>query len=220
MEVYHVPFIHPDTVAPLVDAKRNVNHLYPGGHGRMLAPPPREMRRDHVRALENSPNWTRIDTVGELGRTHTQSYAIFPNWVSPLSNYFVPPLIFWPTSRSTTRLELITMAPDWGDGEAPDLWTVPDPTSPNGRALAKLLQEDTQFGEAIQRSMDSRGFKSVPLSYQEARIYWFHQHCDRMIGIDNVPEALRVAQVIGEEWVAPNDPRLAMLDAEAQEAAE
>lgn len=116
------------------------------------------------------------------------------------------------------------MAPDWGDGEAPDLWTVPDETSPNGRAMAKLIQEDTQFGEAIQRSMESRGFKSVPLSYQESPIYWFHQHCDRMIGLDAVPAELRVEQVIGEEWVSPNDPRLAMLQDDnrepSQEAAE
>ena len=37
MEVYHVPFIHPDTVAPLVDHKRNVNTMFPGGHARMLS---------------------------------------------------------------------------------------------------------------------------------------------------------------------------------------
>jgi len=30
---------------------------------------------------------------------------------------------------------------------------------------------------------------------------------DRLIGIENIPEALRVEQVIGEEWIYPNDPR-------------
>jgi ActR/RegA family two-component response regulator len=112
------------------------------------------------------------------------------------------------------------MAPYWSDGEAPDLWTVPDEAAPNGRAMAKLMQEDTQFGEAIQRSMESRGFKSVPLSYQEARIYWFHQQCDRMIGVDAVPAELRVEQAIGDDWVLPNDHRVAMLDPMTQEAAE
>ncbi|MGN6497174.1 MAG: RHO alpha subunit C-terminal catalytic domain-containing protein, partial [Tsuneonella sp.] len=220
MEVYHVPFIHPETVAPLVDAKRNVNHFYPHGHARMLAPAPRQTNRESVRAVDNAPNWTSIETVGELGRTCTQSYTLFPNWVSPLSNYFVPPLIFWPTSLSTTRLELITMAPDWGEGEAPDLWTVPDASSPNGRTMAKLIQEDTQFGEAIQRSMESRGFQSVPLSYQEARIYWFHQQCDRMIGLNAVPPELRVEQVLGDEWAWPNDPRVELMESEPREAAE
>ncbi len=209
MEVYHVPFIHPDTVAPLVDSKRNVNTIYPNGHARMLAPAPRETDRQHVRAIESPPEWQEIETVGEFGRTATQSYTLFPNWVSPLSNYFVPPLVFWPTSLTTTRLELVTMAPDWGDGPAPDLWTVPDETQPNGRQMSPIILEDTQFGEAIQQSMQSAAFKSVPLSYQEARIYSFHQHLDRLIGSQRIPDALQVQQTIGEEWVWPNDPRMA-----------
>jgi phenylpropionate dioxygenase-like ring-hydroxylating dioxygenase large terminal subunit len=213
MEVYHVPFIHPQTVAPLVDAKRNFNTCYPNGHARMLAPPPPATDRAHVRAIDSPPGWQQIDTVGELGRTCTQSYTLFPNWVSPLSNYFVPPLLFWPTSLTTTRLELITMALEWGDGPAPDLWTVPDPGQEGGRAMSPIILEDTQFGEAIQRSMASSGFRSVPLSYQEARIYYFHQHCDRMIGQGNVPPELRVDPVIGEAWIWPNDPRRAQVAA-------
>lgn len=207
MEVYHVPFIHPDTVAPLVDSKRNFNSLYPNGHARMLAPAPPQTNREHVRAIDSPPQWRQIETVGELGRTCTQSYTLFPNWVSPLSNYFIPPLLFWPTSLTTTRLELVTFALDWGDGPAPDLWTVPDPGQPNGRAMSPIIQEDTQFGEAIQRSMASSAFRSVPLSYQEARIYYFHQHCDRMIGRANIPADLAVEPVLTPDWIWPNDPR-------------
>jgi hypothetical protein len=29
---------------------------------------------------------------------------------------------------------------------------------------------------------------------------------------DNIPDELRVQQVIGEEWIYPNDPRIAELD--------
>ena len=215
MEVYHVPFIHAETVAPLVDSKRNFNTFYPNGHARMLAPAPAQTDREHVRAIDSMPHWRAIDGVGELGRTATQSYTLFPNWVLPLSNHFVPPLLFWPTSLNTTRLELITMAPDWGDGAAPDLWTVPDETAPDGRRPCRIIEEDTQFGEAIQKSVESRGFQSVPLSYQEARIYAFHQACDGMIGLAQVPEALRVVPVIGPEWIWPNDPRIARMRAES-----
>lgn len=219
MEVYHVPFIHPDSVAHLVDSRRNVNTLYPNGHARMLAPPPPDTDREHVRAIESPPGWQSIETVGELGRTTTQSYTMFPNWVSPLSNYFVPPLVFWPTSLNTTRLELVTMALDWdADGcgaPAPDLWTVPDESQPNGRQMSSIILEDTQFGEAIQQSMESSAFRSVPLSYQEARIYSFHQSLDRMIGQENVPDTLKVDPVIGPEWVWPNDPRIAQMEREA-----
>jgi hypothetical protein len=55
--------------------------------------------------------------------------------------------------------------------------------------------------------MESYGFEGVPLSYQEARIYHWNQAADLMIGIDNIPSELRVEQVIGDDWIYPNDPR-------------
>jgi hypothetical protein len=112
------------------------------------------------------------------------------------------------------------MALDWGSGPAPDLWTVPDPSKPNGRDMVQLIQEDTQFGEAIQQSMESQGFKSVPLSYQEARIYHFHQHLDEVIGIANIPAELRVEQVIEADWKHPNDPRIAQLRRDQEDGRE
>ena len=98
------------------------------------------------------------------------------------------------------------MAPQWPEGHKPDLWTVNE-----GSELCQVLVEDTQFGEKIQQSMESYGFEGVPLSYQEARIYHWNQAADKMIGPDNIPEELRVQQVIGEEWIYPNDPRIAQL---------
>ena len=148
-----------------------------------------------------------IETVSEIGRTCTQSYGIFPNWVSPLSHRTLPPLLFWPTSINTTRFEVLTMCKDWGDGPMPEgyknMWTNEDDTE-----LGAVLQEDTLFGPWIQRSMESHGFEGVQLSYQEARIYHWNQWADRLIGIENIPEELRVEQVMGDEWLMPNDPRL------------
>lgn len=66
---------------------------------------------------------------------------------------------------------------------------------------------------------ESGGFKSVPLSYQESRSSWFHQQCDRMVGLDPVPLEVRVEQAIGDDWVWPNDPRVSLMANETQEAA-
>jgi len=106
-------------------------------------------------------------------------------------------------------METWTIAPQWKEGMKPDLWTVDD-----GKELCTVLLEDTQFGEKIQKSMESRAFKGVPLSYQEARIYHWNQAADLMIGIDNIPDELRVQQIIGDEWIYPNDPRIAQLNIE------
>jgi phenylpropionate dioxygenase-like ring-hydroxylating dioxygenase large terminal subunit len=200
-EVYHVKSIHPSTVSPILDDRRNINTLYPNGHGRMIAPVPGGGLK---RATISSQTTVReIETVGEIARTCTQSYGIFPNWVSPLSARGIPPLIFWPNGINRSRLETWTMVPDWGDGPRPDHWT-----ENNGERLNVVLREDTEFGEWIQKSVESYGFKGVPLSYQEARIYHWNQWADRMIGIDKIPQELRVQQVIGDEWLYPSDPRL------------
>jgi phenylpropionate dioxygenase-like ring-hydroxylating dioxygenase large terminal subunit len=206
-EVYHVRSIHPKTVAPILDDRRNVNTLYPNGHGRMIAPRPKGFNEGAGYARSPAPE---IETVGEIARTCTQSYGIFPNWVSPLSQRGIPPLLFWPNGIGKCRLETWTMTPDWGDGPRPDHWTVND-----GETLNVVLQEDTQFGEWIQKSIQSYGFSGIPLSYQEARIYHWNQWADRIIGVDNIPPELRVAQVIGDEWLYPNDPRLEEMAASA-----
>lgn len=215
-EVYHVRSIHPKTLAPMLDDRRNVNTLYANGHGRMIAPS-RKGTESLSLAASMDGNTRTIESVGEIGRTCTQSYGIFPNWVSPLSHRTLPPLLFWPNGIDRCRLETWTMVPDWGDAPRPplkDMWTNDD-----GSELTAVLLEDTEFGAWIQKSVGSYGFKGVPLSYQEARIYHWNQAADRMIGIDNVPPELRVAQVIGEEWIYPNDPRVAEIqEAQGQSA--
>ena len=203
-EVYHVRSIHPTTVAPALDDPRNVNTLYANGHGRMVAPTPAGMATLDIMPVD--PRIAQIDTVGEIARSCTQSYGIFPNLVAPLSQYVIPPLVFWPNGINRCRLETWTLAPPWQEGLRPDLWTEND-----GQKLCAVLLEDTEFGARIQKSMESRGFTGVPLSYQEARIYHWNQAADRIIGIDNIPPELRVAQAIGEEWMYPNDPRLEQL---------
>jgi len=200
IEVYHIRTIHPKSVAPMMDDRRNVNTLYPNGHGRMVAPG----RADSaVKAAVDLPRGGNIiETVGEIARTCTQSYNIFPNWVSPLNHRALAPLLMWPNGAGKCWLETWTLAPDWGDKPRPDMWTEND-----GERLNPVLLEDVEMGERIQESLSSPGFKGASLSYQEARIYHWHQMADRLIGIENIPEALRVEQVIGEEWIYPNDPR-------------
>ena len=44
------------------------------------------------------------------------------------------------------------------------------------------------------------GFAGVPLNYQERRIYHWHAELDRRIGMERVPEHLRVPPVL-DDWV-------------------
>ena len=115
-------------------------------------------------------------------------------------------MCFWPNGINKSRIETWTFSPDWGSRAKPDAWTVND-----GERLSDVLLEDTEYGAWIQKSMESYAFEGVPLSYQEARIYHWNEAADKMIGIENIPEELRVAQVIGDEWIYPNDPRIQLM---------
>ena len=197
-EVYHVKSIHPATLAGALDDRRNVNTFYRNGHGRMVAPNRDTGPIENVRVRPR----LEVETVGEIARTCTQSYGVFPNIVSPLGAAGFPILVFWPNGIDRCRMEVWWLGADWGEGDKPAEW------ADSIRFLNIVLEEDTTFGRWIQKSQESYGFKGVPLSYQEARIYHWNQWADRLIGIDKIPPELRVAQMIGEEWLHPNDPRL------------
>ena len=100
------------------------------------------------------------------------------------------------------------MAPDWtSDGAqvGPDMWTEENGARPN-----QILREDIEMSEAIQLAMSEADDRGIPLSYQEARIYFLHQHMDEVIGRERIPTSLQVPPVIGEDWTSPNEPRLAL----------
>ncbi len=48
----------------------------------------------------------------------------------------------------------------------------------------------------IQKSIESEGFAGSSLSYQERRIYRFHEQLDALIGRERVAEDLRVAPLL------------------------
>ena len=59
-----------------------------------------------------------------------------------------------------------------------------------------IMDEDFQNLEPMQRSHDSGVFESMPLNYQERRIYYYHQVIDDWIGRDNLPESIQVPNVL------------------------
>lgn len=200
LEVYHVPSIHGRTIAPVLDSRRNVNTLYPGGHSRMVAPIP----EGHAQPAWKS-KWPEIATAGDIARTCTQSYGVFPNLVMPLNQFVIPPIQFWPNGLDQCIVETWTMAPDWGSitTNGPDMWT-----EDNGARPSLVLREDIEMSEAIQAALEPASNRDIPLSYQEARIYYSHQSADAAIGSHKVPAELRVQPVIGAKWLHPNEPRL------------
>jgi hypothetical protein len=66
------------------------------------------------------------------------------------------------------------------------------------RGFDAVMEEDFGNLAPMQRSVASAALASIPLSYQERRIYHLHEQIDRVIGADFVPPNLRVAPCLGE----------------------
>ena len=182
LEVYHLGSIHQHTVNRFLDHRGTSIILWPRGHSLMVTP-------------NRNPDWVDPGTRGmiefqgvtELPRKTNVSYNIFPNLITPVAATGLPFLNFWPTGERSMYVECHWFSPDWGDGHRHELW---DQRIEN---FDRILAEDTQFAPKIQKSVESKGFKGIKLNYQERRIYHWHEELDRCIGIDRIPQNLRVS---------------------------
>ncbi len=184
MESYHLPSIHQKSVNRFLDHLGTHIELYPGGNMLMVTP-------------QRDPNWQdpgargmpEIATATEVQREHNPSCHFFPNLVAPVSATGTPFLTFWPTGEQTMRIDSHWFAPRQSLGHENwqtriDNWE-------------RILDEDLQFAADIQISVAGGGFQGLALSYQERRIYYWHEEVDRRIGPERVPEHLRITPLLG-----------------------
>ncbi len=191
LEVYHLESIHQETVNRFLDHRGTAITLWPNGHSRMVTP---NRRPDWVDP--GAVGMPDIPTVSEIPRFHNVSYHIYPNIVMPAAATGMPMLTFWPRSDTTMRIECHWFSPPFGEAGRNPLW---DKRISN---FERILYEDTQFAPSIQASMESPGFRSIPLNYQERRIYHWHEELDRRIGQNQVPADLRVTPML-QPFVEP-----------------
>jgi len=197
LEVYHLKSIHQTTVDRFLDHRGSAITLWPRGHSRMVTPFKREGWTDPgVRGL---PEIEGVDPF--IGSTNPSLLA-YPNLVTPLSPHGIPFLCFWPDAIDSMTIEVHWFAPSWGDGPRPEVW---DMRLSN---FLKILDEDLQFADAIQKSVESAGLRGFPLNYQERRIYHWHEELDRRIGPERIPPVLRVPEMLADfvETPAPAAP--------------
>jgi phenylpropionate dioxygenase-like ring-hydroxylating dioxygenase large terminal subunit len=189
LEVYHLKSIHESTVDRFLDHRGMTLSLWKNGHSRMVTPNRRPDWKD-----PGTIGMPRIESVTEIPRDNNVSYHIFPNFVMPPSDSGIPMLQFWPTSDSSCRVVSTWLAPDYDPAHPHPNW------ESRKNNWERILYEDLQFGPQIQESIESPGFQTMPLNYQERRIYHWHEELDRRIGLNRVPEGLAVRQVL-EPWV-------------------
>lgn len=193
LEVYHLRHIHQNTVNRLLDPRGAVMGLLPFGHSRMATP----IRPENLVDGKVPSGFSEFGQAGQIPRITNLAYNLFPNFVVPLDLTGFPILMFWPVDIRRTRMDIFWFGgPDFAreNGELPTSW--------QGRLTIfdVVLDEDTQNLAWIQKSVESPAFRGVPLNYQERRIYHLHEEIDRVIGIEQIPEELRVRPLLAE-WV-------------------
>jgi hypothetical protein len=63
-------------------------------------------------------------------------------------------------------------------------------------ATERILQEDLGNLSFMQDSIEAGTIESIPLNYQERRIYHLHESIDRSIGEELIPPRLRVPAIL------------------------
>lgn len=190
LEAYHVKSIHPETVAQLLDTKGTAIGLYEGGHTRMVMP--KRFNTEGGTWGTDAANYD-IPSVPKLFRENNAAFGIFPNFVSPFDSGGFPFIMFWPDGKDDCIIDIIAV----GAGDKNENADNSEYWSTFIKNYDAIMHEDIQFLEDIQASLNSGAFTGMQLCYQERRIYWIHEEIDRTIGIDKIPEEMRVAQVLG-----------------------
>jgi phenylpropionate dioxygenase-like ring-hydroxylating dioxygenase large terminal subunit len=185
MESYHIASIHKQTVNRFLNHLGTYIELYDGGNMLMVTPQKREDWED-----PGAKGMARIPTATMVQRVHNPSCHFFPNLVAPVSDSGVPFLTFWPKDDNTMVIDSHWFGPRASQDH------------PNWKIRVdnweRILDEDLQFAGDIQKSMESGGFKGLALSYQERRIYFWHEEVDRRIGPDRVPQTLRIKPLLDD----------------------
>jgi phenylpropionate dioxygenase-like ring-hydroxylating dioxygenase large terminal subunit len=183
LETYHLKSIHPGTVDRFLDSRGTYIRLWEDGHSVMATP--------HRKADWKDPGaagMPEVDSADEIYVNQNVSYNVFPNLVTPIASTGIPFCLFWPKDARTMVVEVAWFGPDGSQGH--EQW----PT--RFANFERILEEDTQFAPNIQKSVECPGFEGMLLSYQERRIYHWHEELDRRIGAERVPEHLRVKPLL------------------------
>lgn len=198
LEVYHFRHIHSRNGESLLDNRGATMGLLPNGCSRMVTP----FSKTSYTALGMNnwddykhvvpPGFTDIETVNDMVRCTSTAYGIFPNLITPVAAYGFPFITFWPIDKQSTRIDWTHYAPiDFDPREGlPANWQA------RLDNFALIMQEDFWNMAPMQKSLESPAMRGMPINYQERRIWNFHEEVDRLIGIERIPEELRVEQLL------------------------
>jgi hypothetical protein len=123
-------------------------------------------------------------------KDHTIALPFFPNGFTALDPVGFTWQLFWPAGPGKSIMQAVMMGWKKDDEEDRKFWA-----QMRLNQIA-VLAEDLHLFAGVQRSLESGAVKTILMGYQERALYWYHEEIDRRIGAENIPEQLRVTQVL------------------------
>ncbi len=183
IETYHVPFLHRQSAAPVLDETRTGQWLLPRGHSRMLI-----RFRQELPDVLPLPRFGGDTALAELG---IYSFHVFPNLsivvAGPVSAFLISA---FPSSvgRSLYATHFLSPLPRASEGD-PRIDAIV-------AANWSVLLEDLDALLPAQKAMACGVADVLRLQYQERRIRYVHEEIDRRIGAERIPAALRAPALL------------------------
>jgi phenylpropionate dioxygenase-like ring-hydroxylating dioxygenase large terminal subunit len=191
LEVYHVRTVHPDNAAFLYNDQSVTVAMLPNGHSRLNVEK-HDAFRDFPMVSDEYDN----PAVPLLWRQTSTSFGVFPNLVVPMDTGAFTFLCMWPTSGTTTELELRWYAPAW-EGEG-----VPQEHLDRMELFDTVMSQDKANMAPIQASISSPGARPFQLGWHERLIHHFERAVDLAIGPDDLPPGTAVSDAL-DDYVEP-----------------
>lgn len=186
IESYHLNTVHP-AISRWVDSSTFVAKPMRNGHSYFTL-----MRKNGNKIIEDEA----LSPPGEfpLFDNVVVTTPIFPNVAGGLDTGGFVWESFWPSGPLKTVVDI----PLYGWKGATDEAHWDKVMAENLR----LLGEDLAILPGVQQAMLTGHVRDVKLGAQELGIAWYHEEIDRRIGIPDVPEELRVPQLLKNFTVA------------------
>jgi phenylpropionate dioxygenase-like ring-hydroxylating dioxygenase large terminal subunit len=189
-ETYHVPSVHPQSVAKWTLPNVNAITLFEQGHFEIAL-------KRRMQPGDEFGGAKTVEGFHDMWGKAVISQDLFPNAHAVIELHTNYILLFWPLGVNRSWVEIITLGPEGDDNI--EYWDAVL------AGIDQVLSEDLELLSNIQRSMKGGALAGVTLGYMERGIFWYQQELDRRIGLDRIPATLRIDPVLRADRLSDED---------------
>src|SRR5690606_11925247 len=183
LEIYHVSTVHAKTIAPYLNSQSFLVSLFKHGHARFAT-------RKRGASTIFGKDMIVPDAPSALFKDHTIALPMFPNTFVAIDPVGFGWQSWWPVGRDKSVMVVTLLG-----------WEHQDEAFWEGMAeqVRTIAAEDVHLFPSLQRAYESGVLSGVLMAYQEQQLYWYQEEIDRQIGVERIPEHLRIKQVLASQ---------------------